>query len=52
MVKMPVYLVRDAHLDLFVTTPEDLVDGNMIRPDAKFCVPMNFSDFLERESRA
>ena len=30
---MPIYLVKDINLDMYVTTEEDLEDGHTIRPD-------------------
>lgn len=30
---LPVYMVKDINLDMYVTTEEDLEDGHTIRPD-------------------
>ena len=50
-IKMKVYMVPDLSLDLYLTTPEDIEQGHVLRPDEKHRKIVNFKEFIELESK-
>lgn len=46
---LPVYLVKDLNLDMYVTTEEDLEDGHTIRPEDSDMKMLSYYDYIKRE---
>lgn len=49
--KMKVYMVPDLSLDIYLTTPEDIEAGHVVRPDERHRRMLNYKEFLELETK-
>lgn len=49
--KMKVYMISDLTLDIYTTTPDDIEQGHVLRPDEKYRKMINYKEFLELQTK-